>query len=222
MTAGAPFLNTYGLTEIGMENFSINMLPLGHDGVDYDQYMAKEESFFAEVRLLDSEGNDVPDGSPGELVMRSTMMFSGYWNNDKVNAEVFRGGWFHTGDVLRRTPEGKLEFVSRTKYLIKSGGENIYPAEIERILLTHPAVTETCVVGAKHPKWGETPVAFVSVSEPVSEQELLEHCRANLAKYRVPNVIEAVDIDRFPRNLTGKILREQVEPWIAKIADRIS
>jgi acyl-CoA synthetase (AMP-forming)/AMP-acid ligase II len=220
MVSGAPFFNTYGLTEIGIENFCTNVLPIGKPGTVYNN-MGKDEGFACEVRLLNSEGEEVPDGEPGELVIRTPMMFSGYWNNPKVNVEVFRDGWFHTGDVLKRNPDGKLDFVSRTKYLIKSGAENIYPAEIERALLKHPHVREACVVSARHPKWGETPVAFVAVSGDVTPEELKEFCRNNLARYKVPNVIEIVDNDDFPRNLTGKVLREKVELWVERIQSKI-
>ena len=219
-TVGAPFFNTYGLSEIGMENFSTNVLPIGTPGTTYKS-MAKDEAFFCEVRLLNSDGKEVPVGELGELVIRTTMMFSGYWNNPIENAKVFHDGWFHTGDVLRRTPEGTLDFVSRTKYLIKSGAENIYPAEIERVLLKHPDIREACVVSARHPKWGETPVAFVAVAGEVKPEDLKEFCRRDLARFKVPNVIEIVDIDDFPRNLTGKILKEQVESWIERIQYKI-
>ncbi len=220
VTVGAPFLNTYGLTEIGMENFSTNVLPIGGSPEDYDD-MGKDEGFFCEMKLCDANGNTVPDGEPGELVMRSTMMFSGYWNNHEENQKVFRDGWFYTGDVMQRRADGKLDFISRTKYLIKSGGENIYPAEIERVLLMHPNVTEACVVSAPHPKWGETPVAFVSVNETLDLEKLMQFCKEHLARYRVPNVIETVELEAFPRNLTGKILRERVEEWLERVTHRI-
>ena len=99
---------------------------------------------------------------PGELAMRGPTLFSGYWQADETNAHDFRGGWFHMGDVFRRNDDGTLDFVDRVKYLIKSGGENVYPAEIERVLLSDPRVTEAAVVRATDPKWGEVPVAFVS------------------------------------------------------------
>lgn len=219
-TTGAPFMNTYGLTEISMENFTTTVLPVSGPGVSYEN-MGKGESFFCEMKLLDAQGNPVPDGQPGELVLRTPMMFSGYWNNPEANARAFRGGWYHTGDVLSRNSDGTLEFVSRTKYLIKSGGENIYPAEIERVLLSHEQVREACVVSARHPKWGETPVAFVAANGDLDEASLLAYCRDNLARYRVPNVIDFVNIDDFPRNLTGKILREQVELWLDRVSHRI-
>jgi acyl-CoA synthetase (AMP-forming)/AMP-acid ligase II len=217
----APFFNTYGLTEIGMHNFSQNVLPIGTDETVYES-MAKSEGIFCDVRLVNSEGEDVRDGEPGELIIRSSMIFNGYWNNSAINEEVFRGGWFYTGDVLVRTPNGRLDFVSRRKYMIKSGGENIYPAEIERVLFSHPKIREAVVVGTFHPKWGETPIAFVAVSEPVAEEQLKEFCRVNgLAKYKIPNVIEPVKMEDFPRNENGKVLREKIEQWIVRVRERI-
>src|SRR5262249_59473245 len=97
--------------------------------------LSKKQSPFCEIRLVDPDDKDVPLGGPGELAMRGPTLFSGYWRADEVNAHDFRGGWFHMGDVFVRTPDGTLEFVDRVKSLIKTGGENVYPAEIERVIL---------------------------------------------------------------------------------------
>lgn len=216
----APFLNTYGSTEAGFLTFTQNVFPVGA-AETANGNMAKKEAFFCDVRLIDNDDNDVPHGEAGELIIRTPMMFSGYWNNPAENEKAFRDGWYRTGDVLRRNPDGTLEFVSRKKYMIKSGAENVYPAEIERVLLRHPQVREACVVGAVHPKWGETPIAFVSVADDVNPDDVKTFCKKNLAGYRVPNLIEIVDIDDFPRNTTGKILREKVEPWVERIQHKI-
>jgi fatty-acyl-CoA synthase len=124
--------------------------------------LSKAQSPFCEVRLVDADDRDVPDGSPGELAMRGPTLFSGYWQAPETNARDFRGGWFHMGDVFVRNPDGTLDFVDRVKYLIKTGGENVYPAEIERVLLTDPRVAEAAVIRAPDPQWGEVPVAFVA------------------------------------------------------------
>lgn len=219
--SNAPFFNTYGLTEIGMHNFSQNVLPIGTDETVYES-MAKSEGIFCEIRLVNTEGEDVPDGQPGELIIRTPMIFSGYWNNPSVNEDVFRDGWFFTGDVLMRTSDGKLDFIARRKYMIKSGGENIYPAEIERVLFSHPKIREAIVIGASHPKWGETPIAFLAVSGHVDEEELKNYCYENgLAKYKIPNVIDIVRMEDFPRNGNGKVIREKIEIWIERIRDQI-
>ena len=112
----------------------------------------------------------------------------GYWNNPEATAEAFAGGWFHSGDLATRDAEGYLRLVDRKKDMIVSGGENIYPAEVERVLRDHPAVDDVAVVGFPHPRWGETPVAFV-VGAEVEATELIEHCRHHLASYKKPSAI---------------------------------
>ncbi len=132
---GAPYANTFGATETGCPPCSSNLIPIGVAPAR----LSKQQSPFCEVRLVDADDRDVPDGAPGELCMRGPTLFSGYWRAPEVNASDFRGGWFHMGDVFVRNPDGTLDFVDRVKYLIKSGGENIYPAEIERVLLQDSA-----------------------------------------------------------------------------------
>jgi len=206
----APYLNTYGLTEIGPHNFSNNVIPIG---AKYNA-LSKAEGFACDVRLLDPEGNEVPDGEVGELVIRTTMMFSGYWDNPVENEKVFHDGWFHTGDCLRRNPDGTLDFVTRVKYMIKTGGENVYPAEIERALKKHPLVQEAVVVGAKHPKWGETPIAFVAVSGPITGEELRDFCREFLSGFKLPNLVEIMPLEDFPINSNGKVELGKMAPFI--------
>jgi fatty-acyl-CoA synthase len=164
---------------------------------------------------VDANDRDVPDGSPGELAMRGPTLFSGYWRADEANAHDFRGGWFHMGDVFVRNPDGSLDFVDRVKYLIKSGGENVYPAEIERVLLRDPRVAECAVVRAKDPKWGEVPVAFVARREPnddsLDETTLLALCRGELAGYKQPKQIRFIPVEQFPRSASGKVMRHELE-----------
>lgn len=208
----APYLNTYGLTEIGPHNFSNNVIPIG---AKYNA-LSKAEGLACEVRLLDAEGNEVPDGEVGELVIRTPMMFSGYWDNPVENEKVFYDGWFHTGDCLRRNPDGTLDFVTRVKYMIKTGGENVYPAEIERALKMHPLVKEAVVVGAKHPKWGETPIAFVALTEEgkITGEELREFCRQYLSGFKLPNLVEIMPFEDFPINSNGKVELGKMAPFI--------
>src|SRR5204862_4282633 len=114
-----------------------------------------------------------------ELAMRGPTMFSGYWRADAINAYDFRGGWFHLGDVFVRNPDGTLDFVDRVKYLIKTGGENVYPAEIERVLLADPRVADAAVVRQADAQWGEVPVAFVARrDEGLTADDLIARCRA--------------------------------------------
>jgi fatty-acyl-CoA synthase len=203
---GAPYVNTFGATETGNPPASSNSIPVGV----VPTRLAKEQSAFAEIRLVDEDGRDVPDGQPGELWMRGPTLFNGYWG---VSAsETFRDGYFPMGDVFVRNPDGSLDFVDRRKYLIKSGGENIYPAEIERVLLADPRVAEAAVVRRPDARWGEIPVAFVArTDESLTADALLTACKAQLAGYKKPRAIVFIAYEDFPRSASGKVLRNELE-----------
>jgi fatty-acyl-CoA synthase len=163
-----------------------------------------------ELRLVDDDGVDVPNDQVGEIVYRGPMLMSGYLGKDEASREAFTGGWFHSGDLARRDDEGYLYIVDRKKDLIVSGGENVYPAEIERVLLDHAAVADAAVVGVPHARWIETPVAFVVLVDgaTASEGELVDHCRAQLAGYKKPSRV--IFVERLPRNAGGKIMRREL------------
>lgn len=204
----APYANTFGATETGCPPCSSNLIPVGVAPTR----LSKQQSPFCEVKLVDAEDREVPDGRPGELWMRGPTLFSGYWRAPEANAKDFRGGWFHMGDVFVRNPDGTLDFVDRVKYLIKSGGENIYPAEIERVLLQDKRVADAAVVRKRDPKWGEVPVAFVARhDEALTEEELRERCREQLAGFKQPKEIHFIPFDAFPRSVSGKIQRNELE-----------
>ena len=210
---GAPYLNSFGSTETGLPPASAGTIPIG----EVPGSLSKRESSWCQVRLVDAEDRDVPVGVPGEVLVRGPTLFSGYWNAPEANARDFRGGWFHLGDMFVRNADGTLDFVDRVKYLIKSGGENIYPAEIERVLLAHPQVSDAVVVRRRDDRWGEVPVAFAARKDPaLGEEELLAACRARLAHYKVPRQIVFVNAADLPRSSTGKILRHEVEKWLAE------
>jgi len=205
---GAPYANTFGATETGCPPCSSSLLPIGQ----VPTRLSKRQSPFCEVRLVDADDRDVPDGTPGELCMRGPTLFSGYWRDAAANRADFRGGWFHMGDVFVRNPDGTLDFVDRVKYLIKTGGENVYPAEVERVLLADPRVAEAAVVRAPDPRWGEAPVAFVARhDDTVTADQLLARCRAELAGYKRPREIHFLPLDAFPRSASGKVQRHQLE-----------
>lgn len=205
---GAPYANTFGATETGCPPCSSSLIPIG----EAPERLSKEQSPFCEVRLVGEDGADVPDGQPGELCMRGPTLFSGYWRSPAANARDFRGGWFHMGDVFVRNPDGTLDFVDRRKYLIKSGGENIYPAEIERVLLADPRVADAAVVRKPDPRWGEVPVAFVARAAPgLSEEDVIAACRDGLASYKKPRAVHFIAFDDFPRSASGKIRRHELE-----------
>ena len=135
-----------------------------------------------------------------------------------MNAREFRGGWFHLGDMLKRNPDGTLDFVDRHKYLIKSGGENIYPAEIERVLIALPEVADVVVVRKPDARWGEVPVAFV-VRGPdanLTEKQAIAACRSQIAGYKVPKEVRFVSESDLKRSSSGKIMRGDLEELLKR------
>jgi acyl-CoA synthetase (AMP-forming)/AMP-acid ligase II len=210
---GAPYGNTFGSTETGMPPASRGLIP---PGVAPSRF-AKQQSSFCAVRLVDPDDREVPDGEPGEMTLRGPTLFSGYWGAHAVNAEEFRGGWFHMGDVFRRNPDGTLDFVDRRKYLIKSGGENIYPAEIERVILALPGIADAVVVRRADARWGEVPVAFVvRRDETLSREAILAACRAAIAGYKQPKDVIFLAEGDLPRSTSGKIQRHLLERRLAQ------
>ncbi len=137
-----PYANTFGATETGLPPASAGRLAIG----DSPARLSKHPSASCVPRPVDAAERDVPDGTPGELLSRGPTLFSGYWNAPDTNRPDFRGGWFHMGDVFACHADATIDFVDRVKYLIKSGGENIYPAEIEQVLLRDPRVANAVVV----------------------------------------------------------------------------
>lgn len=203
-----PYLNSFGATETGLPPGTADLIAPGV----VPQTLSKRVSAFCEVRLVDPNGDEVPVGMPGEMAVRGPTLFSGYWNADDTNARDFRNGFFHMGDLFRRNPDGTIDFVDRAKYLIKTGGENVYPAEIERVLLAHPRVVDAAVVRAFDAKWGESPVAFVAcVDGGPQAQELMQLCREYLAGYKRPREIRFISFDEFPRSTSGKVQRHVLE-----------
>jgi fatty-acyl-CoA synthase len=206
----APYANTFGSTETGLPPGTASLIPIGSAPTD----LAKRQSSFCEVRLVDPDDREVPDGTPGECAFRGPTLFSGYWQAPETNAEDFRGGWFHMGDLFVRRDDGRLDFVDRAKYMIKSGGENVYPAEIERILLADPRVDDAVVVRKADPRWGEVPVAVVARNDDrLSAEDLYAACRRQLAGFKQPKDIRFVAFADLPRSTTGKIQRHEVEAW---------
>lgn len=208
----APYLNSFGSTETGLPPASRCLFPPGV----VPEALSKRQSSLCEVRIVDPDGREVPDGEAGEVAIGGPTVFSGYWNAPDTNARDFRDGWFKMGDLFRRNPDGSFDFVDRAKYMIKSGGENIYPAEIERVLLADPRITDAVVVRRRDDKWGEVPVAVVSTrGERLELADIDALCRGRLAGYKRPRDLRVVGFDEFPRSTTGKILRHEVEKWVS-------
>ena len=204
----APYFNTFGSTETGNPPASANYVAIG----DGPEILSKKQNDFCEIRLVDPDDNDVPVGEPGELAIRGPTLFSGYWGNHEANKEAFRNGWFHMGDVFRRTPEGLLDFVDRVKYMIKSGGENIYPAEIEKCIMDDVRILDVAVVRKTDNRWGEVPVVFaVRNDDNLKEDDVMQMCRGRIANYKLPKEIHFIGSEEIPRSTSGKIQRHILE-----------
>jgi acyl-CoA synthetase (AMP-forming)/AMP-acid ligase II len=162
---------------------------------------------FLEVRIVDDQDRDVPAGEVGELICRGPNVMKGYYKDRKVTREVLRGGWLHTGDLARLDEEGFVYIVDRKKDMIVSGGENIYPREIEEVLYHHPKIQEAAVIGVPDPLWGESVNAIVVLKkgETMKEEEVIECCKNHLASYKKPKSVEFVE--DLPRNPSGKVLK---------------
>jgi fatty-acyl-CoA synthase len=161
------------------------------------------------ARVVDADMNDVAPGQVGEIVYRGSGLMLGYWNNPEATTGSFRGGWFHSGDLVRVDDEGYVYVVDRIKDMIISGGENIYCAEVENVLAGHPNVAEVSVVAGPHPTWGQTPVAFVVLRDPdagLGIGELRAWAAIFIAKYKLPTRLEL--IAALPRNASGKVLKD--------------
>ena len=214
----APFRNSFGSTETGGAPASRGSIAIGA----FPHSLSKQQNSYCQIKLVDEDDVEVADGQPGELAFRGPSLFSGYWANDKANAEDFRGGWFHMGDVFVRNPDGSLDFVDRRKYLIKSGGENIYPAEIERVLLADPRVLEAVVVRQPDARWGEVPVAFVTrADDSLTAEAVRAACEGKIARYKLPKAVVFIGLDEFPRSTTGKVKRHEREARLGEAAGEV-
>ena len=158
-----------------------------------------------EIAILSEQGERLPTGTPGEVCVRGEVVMAGYWNQPAATAQAIRDGWLYTGDIGALDAQGFLTLMDRSKDLVISGGNNIYPREVEETLLTHPQVQEVGVIGRPDPEWGESLVAYVVARGPVSAQDLDRHCLAQLARYKRPKQYRFVN--ELPKNNYGKVLK---------------
>jgi fatty-acyl-CoA synthase len=206
---GVPIRQGFGMTEVGVNCFSLPerdaLRKIGSIGFP---------NFYIDTRVVDDDGADVSAGEPGELLMSGPVVTPGYWRDPESTAEAIDAdGWFHTGDIVRVDDEGYFYVVGRKKEMFISGGENVYPAEVEAAIHRHDAVAEAAVIGVDDEQWGEVGVAFVALHDgySITHDELIAHCRSQLAKYKVPKHVRV--LDELPKGHSGKIqkttLREQ-------------
>jgi fatty-acyl-CoA synthase len=162
---------------------------------------------FVEVRVVDPQGNDVPRGERGEMLVKGPGVTPGYWRMPEVTAKTIVDGWLHSGDVAIHDEDGFYWIVDRVKDMYISGGENVYPAEVENVIYQLPQIAETAVIGVADEKWGEVGRALVALKpgQQLTEAEIIEHCRANLGRYKVPRSV--VFLSALPRNPAGKVVK---------------
>jgi len=212
--AGWPVAPTYGLTEAASQ---VATRPPGDDAPPLAGRLRPLEG--TRVRVVDDGGRPVPTGEVGEILVSGPTVMLGYWKRPAETAATLRGGWLHTGDLGRLDAEGLLEVVDRRADLIVSGGENVYPAEVEAVLAGHADVADVAVVGVPDADYGARPVAswvarpdgpLARLSEAEAEAALRAFCRERLAGYKVPVRFQRVDV--LPRNATGKLLRRALRP----------
>ncbi|MFG1304731.1 fatty acyl-CoA synthetase [Xanthobacter autotrophicus] len=202
---GAQPFNCYGQSEIGP--LATVLRPEEHD---LRPASAGRPIFNVATRIVDTNMNDVPVGTQGEIVHRSPQLLVGYWRAPDATQEAFTGGWFHSGDVGVADAEGYITVIDRVKDVIKTGGTIVASREVEEEIFTHPAVREVAVVGLPHPKWIEAVTAFVVLRDDAkaSEDEILSHARPLLAPYKLPKRV--VIVPEIPRNTAGKILKRDL------------
>jgi len=167
--------------------------------------------FHSEVILMDDAGREVKTGEIGEISVRGSIMMKEYWQDPVKTEETIRNGWLHTGDLARMDEDGYFFLVDRVKNMYISGGENVYPVEVETVLKTHKAVKDAAVVGVPHEEWGETGKAFVVLRKGTDTtcESLLSHCEMQLARYKWPN--EIVFCEEFPRTALGKVKKRMID-----------
>jgi fatty-acyl-CoA synthase len=201
---GTQILAAFGQTEMS----PVTCMLLGEDAIRKRGSVGKVVPTVA-ARVVDENMNDVPVGEVGEIVYRAPTLMSGYWNNPAATAEAFAGGWFHSGDLVRMDEDGYVWVVDRKKDMIISGGENIYCAEVENVLASHPGIVEVAVIGRAHEKWGEVPIVVAAVTDDHLRLDDLDgFLTQRLARYKHPKALEIVDA--LPRNPAGKVLKNEL------------
>lgn len=196
----------YGLTEVGPNNFY-----LPESEVKRKPSSVGFPVFHCDMRVVDDNGNDVPTGNVGELILRGPHIFSGYWNEPEETVKTIEpNGWVHTGDLAMKDDEGFYFITGRKKDMFISGGENVYPTEIEELLYKHPSILEAAVVGIPHEKWGEVGKAVIVLKSgrSLSEEQILEYLGGKLARYKIPKYYEFRE--ELPKSAAGKILKREL------------
>jgi fatty-acyl-CoA synthase len=209
---GITYVSGYGLTETGATGFNWPACSPDDPTLSKASECMGKPPAFVEVRIVDPEGHDVAPGEPGEIIIRREPTgAAGYWNRPEEEAKKFRGDWVFTGDLGSFDEDGYGYVLGRTDDMIVSGGENIYPAEIEHVIFAHPKVADVVVVRGTHPQWGQTPKAIVvpKPGQTITEEEILQQVGAHLASFKKPRKI--LIVESVPRSETGKIDKKAIK-----------
>ncbi|MCK0146676.1 o-succinylbenzoate--CoA ligase [Arenibacter sp. F26102] len=198
-----PIRQGYGLTEAGP-----NLTSLHQNDAQRKQGSIGKPNFYVEIRILNKDNKDVRPNEPGEILIGGPMVMPEYWRNEEATRQAKLDRWLRTGDIGRIDEDGFIYILDRKKNMYISGAENVYPAEVERALLHHPAIKEAVVISAPHPKWGECGIAFLVTEKELTQQELISHCKSHLAKFKIPSQFNFVN--EIPKNDTGKIDRKAI------------
>jgi len=202
---GVSMIQGWGMTETSPGG-------IGLDAADAERKLgsAGKPLMHTEVKVVDDDGNELPWGEVGELYIRGPNITPGYWNKPEATEDSFDGDWLKTGDAARFDDEGFVYIVDRWKDMYISGGENVYPAEVENVIYQLPQIAEAAVIGVPDERWGETGKVFISLKEgqSIEEKDIIEHCLKNLAKFKVPQSVEFIEL--LPRNATGKVLKREL------------
>jgi acyl-CoA synthetase (AMP-forming)/AMP-acid ligase II len=219
------FQQSYGMTETGAAICQLTV-------ADHKKALAGRsellkscgrENAASQMRVVDQQGRVVADGELGEIVVKSTTNMMGYWRLPEQTAETLRDGWLYTGDIGYRDEEGYYFLMDRKKDVVVSGGENIYPNEVERVLLLHDAINDVAVIGVPDEKYGESLLAccVMKPGQALDEAALIAYCRDHLAGYKIPRQYQV--LEELPRNPSGKVLKTQLrEPYWQHVDRRIS
>lgn len=207
---GIRFVLGYGMTEAGPNNLSVLAEQLTWEEIREKHASVGKPMYLAMAKIVNDEGSEVKDNEIGELLWSGPQIFSGYWRNEEETAKTLRGAWVYTGDMARRDESGFYYIVGRKKNMFVSGGENVFPPEIEKVLYELTQVREACVIGVPDEKWGEVGKAVISCNpgRQLTGEEVLTHLRERIAHYKVPKYVQF--IDDLPKNSVGKILTAEV------------
>jgi fatty-acyl-CoA synthase len=218
----ANLFEAYGSTEAGI---SVILQP--EYQMDKLGSIGREMIGVSRIKLLDDKGQEVPRGSVGEIYTKQPCAFKEYWNDPTSTKEAFRGDYFTAGDMAYQDEDGFLYLVDRKKNMIITGGENVYPSEVETVIITHPSVREVCVIGVPDEKWGEAVKALVVLEEGFEEtderkQEILKYCKDKIAGYKRPKSIDFIKFEDIPRTATGKVIHGKLKDRFGRWSDELA